>query len=326
MNALGGAMQNIKARRKYSEEKLDELRKEISIFCEKDEKLAKYSSKFTIISGGSYARLEASDASDIDFFIVCQDAECQIVLESKFECIKKCIEKIVSKQPSQDGAFREIEKITEMLMNVGGRQDVNDKITRRILFLIEGTPLYNEEAFNRYKMDLIKKYINNKITVNQLSMFLLNDIIRYYRTVCVDFEYKTAEACKPWGTRNIKLIYSRKLLYFSSILVCAETAQKEYEDKLKVTNSLLSKTPIERIQDICGAKADKSMKIYDNFLGQLSDIKIRKELDAVSKANSKDSIIYKKMKDAGHKYTEELQKLLHETYSSSHPIHRALIL
>jgi predicted nucleotidyltransferase len=319
-------MQNIEARRKYSEKKLGELRNKISMLCIKDKELAKYSNNFTIISGGSYARLEASELSDMDYFLVCKDAECQKALESKFKCIQKCIEEVVPKQPAWEGPFEKIESVTEMMQNVGGQHDINEKITRRILFLIEGVALYNEEAFNDYRMRLIKKYINTKITDHQLSMFLLNDIIRYYRTVCVDFEYKTAEAGKPWGTRNIKLIYSRKLLYFSSVLVCAETAQRDYEDKLRITNNLFCKTPIERIQEVCGARADKALKIYDDFLGQLSDRKIRKELNSLSKGNSRASNTFRKMKNASQHFTWELQKLLQDTYSSSHPIHRALIL
>lgn len=294
--------------------------------CKKDKVLAKDSSNFTIISGGSYARLEASELSDMDYFIVCQDNRCQSTLETKYESIQKCIEKVVENKPAVDGVFGKIETVSEMMQNVGGPQDDNAKITRRILFLIEGTALYNAEVFNKYRMEIVKKYINEKITDHQLSMFLLNDIIRYYRTVCVDFEYKTVEAGKPWGTRNIKLIYSRKLLYFSSVLVCAETAQRYYKDKLTITNNLLSKTPIERIKEICGAKAEKSLAIYDEYLEQMSNKKIRSELDSISKETAKKSPIYLKMKNNGHHFTWELQKLFQDTYASSHPIHRALIL
>jgi len=319
-------MKNIKAREEYSKNKLDEVRQKISIQCNEDKDLKRYSNNFTIIVGGSYARLEASEESDMDYFIVCQDVKCQEVLKSKSKCIQECIQKTGIKNAAPDGAFGEIETIKEMTENVGGRNDINAKITRRILFLIEGIALYNKSVFNQYREKLIKKYISDKITDHQLSMFLLNDIIRYYRTVCVDFEYKTAEAGKPWGTRNIKLIYARKLLYFSSILVCAETAQRDYEDKVKITNDLLCKTPIQRIQEVCGARADKALKIYDDYLVKLSDKRIRQELDAVSKENARDCKTYIKMKNNGHHYNWELLKLLHDTYASNHPIHRALIL
>jgi len=53
-------------------------------------------------------------------------------------------------------------------------------------------------------------------SMSETSRFLLHDLIRYYRTICVDFEYKTYENGKPWGDRNIKIQFSRKFLYFSN--------------------------------------------------------------------------------------------------------------
>ena len=51
---------------------------------------------------------------------------------------------------------------------------------------------------------------------HQLALFLLNDIIRYYRTMAVDYEHQdTEEDDKPWAIRNVKLVFSRKLLYAS---------------------------------------------------------------------------------------------------------------
>jgi len=159
-----------------------------------------------------------------------------------------------------------------------------------------------------------------------LSLFLLNDAIRYYRTICVDFEYKTTEGNKPWGTRNIKLIYSRKLLYFSAILVCAETAQRSYSDKIETTKKLLSLTPIERIQTVCGSRAEKALKLYDDFLGNFAKENIRNKLNSLTMDTARDSKLFRQLKNGGHHFTWELLKLLKETYDQSHPIRRALIM
>lgn len=51
-------------------------------------------------------------------------------------------------------------------------------------------------------------------------------LIRYHKTIAVDFEFKTSEDDKSWGIRNIKLLFSRNLLYFSGILVAAESIDK----------------------------------------------------------------------------------------------------
>ena len=214
-----------------------------------------------------------------------------------------------------------------MCENIGGQDDKNDKITRRLLFLLESDWLYNKKAAEQYREAIVDRYIKNTITDHQISRFLLNDLIRYYRTMCVDFEYKTAEVGKPWGTRNIKLQFSRKLIYFSGILIAAESAQRTYPYKKNITLELIELTPIERILKICGTTAHRALELYDRFLEKISDKSIRDITDKVT-ADRKTHDEYpefRDLKNAGHHFSWELARLLKQTYDSSHPIHNALI-
>jgi hypothetical protein len=78
--------------------------------------------------------------------------------------------------------------------------------------------------------------------------------------MCVDFEYKTVEEGKDWGIRNIKLIFSRKLIYFSGVLIAAQMAQRTYKEKLEIAEHLMDLTPLERIMEVCGISANKAAK------------------------------------------------------------------
>lgn len=78
--------------------------------------------------------------------------------------------------------------------------------------LLESDWLYGQEIYRGLFRSIIERYIGQKITQHQLARFFLNDLIRYYRTICRFPEYKTANGGKSWGDRNLKLMFSRKLL------------------------------------------------------------------------------------------------------------------
>ncbi len=218
----------------------------------------------SVVAVGSFGRKEASALSDLDFFFI-KDRE-DYSPDDEVQAFRGLFEELGIKTPSKDGAFNsEIELCSEMSRNVGGFEDKSEKLTRRLLFLLEGDWLYNEELFNKALDQLIRHYVRETITEHQLCRFLLNDLIRYYRTICVDFECKTYEHGKPWGDRNIKLQFSRKLLYFSGILVVAETAQQNWQAKREILKTYLRLTPLERLKRICGIQAEKALDIYDDF-------------------------------------------------------------
>ena len=308
----------IRAARKFSEEKLAALRA-----------LASEGLRDGILLGtyGSYARREASEQSDLDFFVLCRTSKEEAEAKEILRELGPKLTLIAGRPPAPGGAFGETENLDTMLSNIGGNDDHNSKITRRILFLLEGEWLNNEPLLLEARARLLGKYVRDTITSHQLALFLLNDIIRYYRTICVDFEFKTIgdPHPKPWGTRNIKLVFSRKLLYVSGLLVIAETAQRSYTEKTRILNEALSLPAIDRILGICGPRASQALKLYDEFLRALADQDIRKALDATGENNRTDEP-FRYLKDIGHHFSWMLLSLIRETFDVSHPIHRAIIL
>lgn len=228
-------MEEIDKANRFSYEKVCELRSEIALLG--------LPRTLSVVTTGSFGRREAHELSDIDYYILV-DNRGMVISQDYIYSVKDTIDGIVrrvGKRPSEGGAFGGFESIEEMLINIGGSKDDNDKITRRILLLLEGDWLFNEELFIKTRRRLLHRYIGNSIKKENIARFLLNDIIRYYRTICVDFEYKTFEARKDWGTRNIKLVYSRKMLYISGIVCVAETADQE--DKISVVENLIKEPP-----------------------------------------------------------------------------------
>lgn len=311
-------MNNIEKARSFSIERLDKLR---SVFH--DAKL----DGFSILVVGSLARLEASSESDIDYYVFGDDEPSVERAKELVVSRRSRIVDIVPTAPSSTGAFGEAGETRESLITkIGGEHDSNGKITRRILSLLEGAYIASEECFQRYRNDLLDRYVPMNIKDGQICRFLLNDIIRYYRTICVDFEFKTVEDKKPWGIRYIKLRFSRKLLYFSGLLAVAETAGLERESKVSRLRALFELPPIERIIQVCGSeKCEPALQLYDDFLKNISDGALRESLKAVNMDTSEQSTEFVRLREEGRRFSVELSRLLTLTYESEHPIHQALI-
>jgi len=275
-----------------------------------------------VVTVGSFARREASTQSDIDYFVIYKGNKAEA--KKDYKVIEGIFKESKLRMPSNDGAFSNLHCSDDMLTNVGGNIDTTETLTRRMLFLLECEWLFNENYYHFLFDGIIKKYVKSKITQHQLCRFLLNDLIRYYRTICVDFEYKTDERGKSWGDRNIKLMFSRKLLYFSGILTIAETVQHTCDTKREVLKEKFSMTPTERIIDICGEKAKGALTIYDEFIKELSTSSVRKMLNNTAKADDSQTEEFRRLKNKGHHFSWELSRLLSETYDVSHPIHHAI--
>jgi hypothetical protein len=296
----------------YSEQTLSRIR----------EKLAakQLGGEICVVATGSFGRREASGESDVDFFLLHTEKIVQKTVDALVPEVASWIKEIVERSPSPDGAFGEAESIENMLSNVGGPNDDNKKITRRMLLLLEGTYLANESLFESVRQQIIEMYLGERITTHAIARFLLNDVIRYYRTMCVDFEFKTKEQNKPWGIRYLKLLYSRKLLYFGGLVAVAETWELARQQKIDVLLERLRQTPIERVLNLFGADADEALKYYDRFLTKLSDETFRHEIAKVTPDRGTFTEEFTVLRDAAQHFTAALYRLMERRYSAGNPI------
>lgn len=310
------SLENIQRSKAYSEEMICALRIETS-------KIASEFPASTMVAVGSLARKEASAQSDLDYFVVFEGKNPGKKILTK---INDVIRKIGLRPPSLDGAFAVTIEREKLLATIGGADESNGDLTKRMLLLLESEWIFGESIYSRTFDGVIQRYIRDGITQHQLARFFLNDLIRYYRTICVDFEYKTGNSGKSWGDRNIKIMFSRKLLYFSGVIAAAETAQSAGEFKRTELTRLLKLTPIDRLVDVCGIDSFRAMKRYDEFLGWMSEIAVRELLRKTTSDRNEHCDIFRGMKNSGHHFSWELESLLHRRYAPTHPIFQALLL
>lgn len=278
-----------------------------------------------VMTTGSFARREACGSSDLDFFAICRPGDEQrVAARLNDDKVRADIAHVVSRQPALGGAFGGVEILSTMLTNIGGQNDDNAKITRRMLLLLEGEWLFNETMFQDVRSQVLGLYLRDTMLKDKIARFLLNDIIRYYRTISIDFEHKTAESAKPWGIRYIKLVFPRKLLYFSGILAVAQTRDLDVTEKRARLSALFDLPVVERVHRVCGAAALPALKLYDSFLGTFERPDVRAELNQTSECRRAESEIFNALKQDGQELTRLLHDALRKTYPDNHPIHLAL--
>ena len=303
--------------RAFSQGKLDHMRAALSSIVP---------SGAIAVTFGSYARREASEASDLDYSVLLPDDQ-PSVGERWLDEVGAALRSVVPVEPAIDGAFAGSITKSSLVTNLGGDADHNQNITRRMLLLLEGEWLANEEEFHCLRRTLLQLYASATPNDHQLALFLLNDVIRYWRTMTVDYAYKTSETAKPKpkAIRNIKLDFSCKLMYAGGLFAVGMTADRTLDAKINVLDDLFRMPVVERLRTICGpGRMTEALKSYDVFLDSMGDPSIRDHLKGLGTEYRKDPI-FRRLKNEAHRFTRELMSAFENTFHAAHPIRRAVL-
>lgn len=275
---------------------------------------------------GSYARREVTSGSDVDLFFLHSTGDKNGVTQKQKQFrdqLEQHPERIFSL--SDGGLFKlpiSIDKITE---TIGGFDDDNKHITRRMLLLLEGEYVFNRKVFNDTREKLLERYVPTGIRDDQICLYLLNDIIRYWRTICVDYEHKARDPQKPGVIRLVKLRFSRMLLFVAGVLAVSKTFKLPRERKIRKLNELLAIPPSERMQEIVGKESYHALNLYAEFLEAIDQEAVRRTLCQHSEI-AKKSEEYKELVDRAREFRDELLKILYRHCNEENPtLHRLML-
>lgn len=175
----------------------------------------------SLIAFGSLARHELTPASDFDYLMaVTQDVgNHEVLMEQIVSDIRQAVEGRASlPPPGQSGIFGKCVSIDDVISNIGLQNDTNHNLTRRILLLEESVALTNQALHRGHLERIFERYLEARSTSGSVSVprVLLNDIVRYWRTITIDYHAKTSPD-KRYSLRYLKLLFSRKLCFISSL-------------------------------------------------------------------------------------------------------------
>ena len=271
---------NLADHKAYSEERLNVIRERVQTIPE----LSKNS--LCIFATGSYGRLEASENSDLDLFFLDSAEEKPTSNIDKTlinaNVIKICRE-VNLPEFSKDGGYLTIHNIGDILHYLGSQQDdAQNYFTARMLLLLESRQIYNKELHSKCLEQVIERYFIDfhNHSASFKAVFLTNDIIRFWKTLCLNYEHsrqlKAVEGEIDQDkqravahSKNLKLKFSRKLTCFSFIIKLASfTGTVTQNDLLEICKL----TPTERLSSIrksnpeVSDKVDSALANYQWFL------------------------------------------------------------
>jgi predicted nucleotidyltransferase len=169
---------------------------------------------------GSLARHELTICSDLDYLFIVEGPKVPSpqALNAAVDKLRSgLVDGVVLDQPLTD-AFGTTVELDEIITRIGLQQDDNYNLTRRMLLLEESVYLTDDQVRHAHLVRLLEQYAAGHGPHNQrFPRALLDDIVRYWRTVAVDACAFSASGPWPYSRRYLKMMIPRKLNYISSI-------------------------------------------------------------------------------------------------------------
>lgn len=284
---------------------------------------------------GSVARREYTSGSDVDHFFLsteekrrspfCHVGRTLCGISSDEKQFREMLKNRGLIMPAIGGVFEKTLAQEKLLCPIGGDDDTNQTLTRRMLFLLEGEWIFNSDGFENLRRELISKYVADDLDGNKLAMYLLNDIIRYWRTICIDFEFKTSGGKKARALRLAKLRMSRMLLCFAGMIAVSRSVNLEPQRKRARLVELFSQQGIERLDALLGPEFEEAKSIYGSFLTKLDNPEFRSKLDQKGREGM-ETQEYQEMVQLAREFKAELVKILLGQEPAESTIVKAILL
>ena len=226
--------------------------------------------RLAIFCAGSLGRMDVGAKSDLDLFVVADGNDGDDLRKRLFEITLFSELMEINKQLdfppfSNDGEYLKVYFMEDLTTRTGSPSDDSENLfTTRMLLMLESQPIAHEHIYRKHIRTILKLYYRDRSIDSPFRpIFLLNDLLRYWRTMCLNYEERRHDADRPFRKKNVNLKFSRMLTVFGTVLpLIAEPA-----DSVPKLERLCRKTPLERLATGLDFLGDQDLE--DRWLGIL---------------------------------------------------------
>jgi hypothetical protein len=222
--------------------------------------------KACVYATGSFGRCEASRYSDLDLFILGK-SETKPGRDKKESSLSRLDEILIKAdlieatrelgipEFSGDGRYLVHYAAHELTDTLGKPEDdVTNTFTARLLLLLESRPLLEAAVYDEVTRDVVAAYWRDyeDHKTDFMPAFLGNDILRLWRTFCVNYEAGTErepEEKKAKGKlKYYKLKHSRLLTCYSAVLYLLAIYEQQKSVHPQDVLNMIALTPTGRLE------------------------------------------------------------------------------
>ena len=241
----------------------------------------------TVAISGSLGRMEKTANSDLDLIVVVHDqlATRGEALGAACGRVYQALRPLGLATPRCDGIFAS-PSTQETLCDPLRRGTIAEEpevFGKRIQWLLDCQPIYGFRAFETLLDGVLKWYAVEVPTDGERgsAVYLMNDLVRYFRAICVDCQWRGREDGARWRLRNLKLMHTRLVACGALLLSLGEMSRAGCQhDWLR---NQLRCTPLQRLvrvfqqyQEVDGLQ--RILARYDHFLACYSAPAFRTDL------------------------------------------------
>ncbi len=266
----------------------------------------------TIVLMGSWGRREITRESDDDFMVLFEGEPA----DSARPSIEDVAGALGGRPPGPEEIFGSHVLLDDLRAKIGRDEDTDANLTRRMLLMLESVAICGERVHADARRALIAGYLDANVRDYRPPRFLVNDLIRYWRTIAVDFEGKMrARKGEGWGLRNAKLRLSRKALFARGLLPVLDCYGHPVSDMLGYLGQRMSVPPLDRLADafVDRGALDPGVRVltaYDEFLAILDDGEKRRKLSELGIEDAAESSLFTRIAELGKEFEAGLLALL----------------